>query len=418
MALNTLPGNFSGDVALYIAKKTLSIALKQMQLYQLCDKVAMPKNNGLTFQYTRYERVVLPQSSLTEGVTPGDTQMQISVVQAVMDQWGAVIPISDVAIDVVTHPVLQKAIELAGHQAKEVIDREICLVMLAGTNVFFPNAITARGSLTTSDKLDSAVVGKTVANLRAKGAMPYDGSNYVGVLDPYSEEDLNMSSVFVGAAQYSNIKVLMNSEIGTWKGVRWVRSNTIPSIGLATGASGAGSATGGSLVASTTYNAKLAVVNPNTGHEDFITATFNAATGVGETSVDITVPALPSGAIADSKFRLYFGANGGVLYKVADDIAASSTYNQKTLPTAGMTAQAAPPSGVRVHFAFIMGKEAVACIELNKIRAYLTPDQSSDSDPLVQRRKVGWKTMFKSVICNQLFLARIEHYTANGANPY
>lgn len=418
MATNTLSSNFSSDVSTYIAKKTLMIALKQLVLYQLCDKAQLPKMNGRTFQYTRYNRVVLPQSALTEGTTPGDTAMSISVVTAVMDQWGAVIPISDVAIDSVVHPVLQKAIELAGYQAKETVDREIMLVFLAGTNIFYPNAITARGSLTTSDKLASASASKMVANLRANGAMPFDSSHFMGVVDPYSEEDMIADSTFVAAAQYSNIKQLMNQEIGAWKGVRWVRCNTIPSIGLATGASAATSGTSGSLANSTAYDFKLAVVNPNTGHEDFITALFSGTTGMAATSLDITVPALPSGAIANSLFRLYAGSSGGTLYLKASDIAASSTYNVKTIPTSGNVAQVAPPSGVRVHFAFVIGKEAVSCVELNKIQAYLTPAVPSDSDPLVQRRKVGWKCDFKAVICNQNFLARLEHYTTNGSAPY
>lgn len=417
MALNTLAGNFSADVALYISAKLLSLAQKQMVLYQLCDKVALPHNSGRTFQYTRYERVVLPQSVLSEGVTPGDTQMAISTVSAVMDQWGAVIPISDVAIDSVKHPVLQQAIARAAMQAQETVDREIAIVLLSGVNVFFPNAITARGNLTTSDKLDSGVAGKVVASLRKAGTMPHDGSHFVGVVDPFSEEDLMKDGTLVAAAQYSSIKMLMNQEIGEWKGVRWVRSNTLPSIGLLTGAAGAGSATGGSLSASTTYNAKLAVVDANTGHETFISATFNAVTGAGQSSVDITIPALPANSTAGSVYRLYFGGNGGTLFKAADGIAASSTFNQKVLPTSGSVAQAAPPSGVRVHHAFILGKEAISCIELNKVQSFLTPAVPSDSDPLVQRRKVGWKADFKAVITNDNFLARIEHYTTNGLNP-
>lgn len=417
MSVNTLSSNFSNDVSVYIASKLLSLAVKQLVLYQLCDKVALPKGEGRTFQYTRYDRVPLPQSELSEGVTPGDTAMSISYVQAVMDQWGAVIPISDVAIDSVKHPVLQQAIALAAMQAQETVDREIAIVLIAGTNVFYPNAIAARGSLTTSDKIDSSAASKIVASLRKAGAMPYDGSHYVGVVDPYSEEDLMRDSTLVAAAQYSSIKMLMNQEIGEWKGVRWVRSNTLPSIGLMTGASGASSDTTGSLTASTTYNAKLAVVDKNTGHETFITAVFNAATAGGKSSVDITVPALPSGATAGSKMRLYFGENSGVLYLAANDIDPSSTYNQKTVPTSGDVAQAAPPSGVRVHHAFIMGKQAISCVELNKVKAYLTPNVPSDSDPLVQRRKVGWKCDFKAVITNENFLARLEHYTTNGANP-
>lgn len=414
MPTNTLSSNFSSDVSTYIAQKTLMLAIKQLVVYQACDKVPLPKNNGRVFQYTRYDRVALPQSTLTEGSTPSDTSMAISTVSATMDQWGAVIPISDVAIDSVKHPVLQKAIGLAALQASETIDREIVRVLLTGTNVFFPNAITSRPNLTTSDKLASAVVGKVVSNLRSSGAMAFDGDMFIGVIHPFGEEDIVSDSTFVAAAQYSQLKRLLNNEIGSWKGVRWMRSNSLPNMRLATGASGTGSATSGSLVASTTYNAKLAVVDANTGHETFITATFNAATGMGQSSVDITVPALPAGATAGSTFRLYFGSNGGTLYLAASGIAASSTYNQKTLPTSGNVAQAAPPSGVPVYVTFVMGKESVACVELNKIQSYLTPNQPSDSDPLLQRRKVGWKCDFKSVICNDSFLARIEHYTTNG----
>ncbi len=414
MATNTFASNFSSDaVSAYIAAKLLLLAEKRLVLYQVCDKAQMKYGEGRTFQYSRYERVDLPQSTLSEGVTPGDSSMSISTVSAVMDQWGAVIPISDVSIDSVKHPVLQQAIGRASMQASELIDREVFKVIITGTNVFFPNAVSARGSLTSSDKISSAAIGKIVANLRDDGAMGYDGDLYMGVVDAFGEDDLLADSTFVTAAQYGAQKKLYNGEIGTWKGVRWLRSNSYPAIQLLTGASGAGSATAGSLTPSTTYNAKVAVVDKKTGHETYISALFNAATGAGESSVDITIPALPAGATAGSKMRLYFGSNGGTLYLAANDIDPSSTYNQGTVPTSGAVAQAAPPSGVPVHIAFIFGKEGVACVELNKVKSYLTPAVPSDSDPLVQRRKVGWKCDFKTVITNDSFLARLEHACTN-----
>jgi N4-gp56 family major capsid protein len=414
MTTNTFSSNFSGDaVSAYIAAKILALAEKQLVLYQLCDKAAMQFNSGRTFQYSRYERVILPQTALSEGVTPGDTAMTVSTVTAVLDQWGAVIPLSDVAIDSVKHPVLQQAIKLGALQARETIDREVFKVLITGTNVFFPNAITVRSSLTSSDKISTAAIGKVVANMRQAGAQPYDGDLYMGVVDPFGEDDVMSDSTFVDAAKYGAYKKLMVNEIGSWKGVRWMRSNSYPAIKLATGASGAGAGTAGSLSSSTTYNAKLAVVDKNTGHETFITAKFNAVTGMTDTSVDITVPALPAGATAGSLFRLYFGANNGVLYLAASDIAASSTYNQKTVPTSGASAQVNPPSGIPVHLAFVFGMEGVACVELNKMQGFLTPAASSDSDPLVQRRKAGWKCDFKTVITNDNFLARLEHATTN-----
>lgn len=415
MATNTLASNFANDVSLYIAKKLLMLALKQLAVYQLCMKDQFPKNEGRQWQYTRYDRVDLPSSTLDEGITPGDTQMQISIVQAVMDQWGAVIPISDVAIDSVKHPVLQQAISLASLQASETIDREIVKVMLTGTNVYFPGVVTTRAGLVVGSLLGSVVIGKAVSNLRSDGAHPYEGNLFVGVVDPFSEDDINSAdATFVDAMKYGDVRKLMVGEIGTWKGVRWIRSNTIPSIGLLAGASGASSATAGSLVASTTYNAKVAVVDKATKHETYLTATFNAATDPGETSVDITLPALPAGATPGSLMRIYFGTNGGTLYLAQDDLAPSAVINQGVVPTSGPVAQAAPPATYRVHHAFIMGKQAVACVELNKVKAYLTPAVPSDSDPLVQRRKVGWKCDFKAAITNEDYIARIEHVTTNG----
>jgi N4-gp56 family major capsid protein len=413
MSVNTMSGNFSADVGTYIAKKTLVLALKMMALYGLCEMAVMPKGEGRTIKYVRYERVALPMNPLTEGVTPGDTSMSVSEVSAEMDQWGAVIPVSDVAIDSVKHPVLQKAVELASMQATETIDREIAKVLITGTNVYYPSTVNARANIASGNKLDSTVIGKVVANLRTDGAMPFDGQLYVGVIHPFAEEDIINETTFVNAASYSNIKLLMNHEIGTWKGVRWVRSNTLPKVKLVTGASGASSATAGSLAASTTYNAKVSVVDALTGHETFVSAVFNAATGVGETSVAITLPALPSGATAGSKFNIYFGSNGGTLYLSKTEQAASAVVNVGEVPTSGDVAQPTPPA-LWVYHTFILGKGGLVCAELNKVKGYLTPNTPSDSDPLVQRRKAGWKTDFKAMISNEDFVARIEHSSSLG----
>ena len=248
MSTNTYASQFSADAATYIAQKTLSIAMKRLAVYQLAAKVPQPKNSSRTFQYSRYERLVLPQTKLTEGVTPSDTQMTISTVSAVMDQWGAVIPISDVAIDSVKHPVLQKAIDLAAHQAQELVDRECVKVALSGANVYYPNvSCTSRAGIASTDYVTSSVIGRVTSIMRDYGAMPYDEGEdlYVGVVDSYTNDDISVDTTFVAAAEYGMIKKLMVNEIGEWKGVRWVRSNTIPSLKLLTGATGAASATAG-----------------------------------------------------------------------------------------------------------------------------------------------------------------------------
>lgn len=78
--------DLSSDAVTYIAEKTLKVAERSVRFYELADKATLPDSNSKTFQYTRYERLGLPLSVLTEGTTPSDTSMTISTVTAVSEQ--------------------------------------------------------------------------------------------------------------------------------------------------------------------------------------------------------------------------------------------------------------------------------------------------------------------------------------------
>ena len=78
----------------------------------------------------------------------------------------------------------------------------------------------------------------------------------------------------------------------------------------------------------------------------------------------------------------------------------------------------APPdasttSGVDVHTSYIFGQDAIGCTNLGDgMEATFVPRRPSDSDPLAQRAKAGWKRMFKAVVLNSDFFRRIESASA------
>jgi N4-gp56 family major capsid protein len=74
----------------------------------------------------------------------------------------------------------------------------------------------------------------------------------------------------------------------------------------------------------------------------------------------------------------------------------------------GALAPVAPATGITVHNVFIIGKGAYGITDLSAVERYITPAQATDSDPLAQRRKTGWKAFFKTIILNQDFIAKIE----------
>ncbi len=411
---------FSGDAVTFIAEKTLLVAKKAVIFQQLGDKNQLPAHNSKTFQFTRYDRLDLPGSSLTDGVTPTNTDMAITTVSATCEEWGAYVNLSDVAQLTIKHPVLVKAINLMGLQAAETMDREIINVLLAGTNIFYGGNVANRAALssTSTDVMNTALVRKMVSTIRQNGAYEYEAQDYMGVVDPYVEMDLSADSTFQTAASYSNIKVLQNGEIGRWMGVRWMRSNLIPILaGIAAGtyttpASPAGTFTAASYRVTTAYyDVKTSFLVGLTQNDAVAFANLDSLGGTTPSSTAYKYKIFVGAAAGGATGTMYQGVE--TTYGT-DFIPAATAFSVVDPPASGVSIVGSnvPGSAKNVHFSWIFGKESFAVVDLMKLQTFVTPAQASDSDPLLQRRKAGWKFMFKAVIQNQDFIERAETLSA------
>ena len=64
-------GSMSPDIlAVYMMDELLDRAEKDTVFWPLCEKSTIPKGSGKTVQFTRYERLPLPEAPLEESVTP------------------------------------------------------------------------------------------------------------------------------------------------------------------------------------------------------------------------------------------------------------------------------------------------------------------------------------------------------------
>lgn len=436
---DTSYSTLANDAVTYIAEKTLKIAKRIVRFYDLADKAQLPSQNSKTFQYTRYDRLPLPTSTLTEGTTPSSRALSISTVSATAEQWGDVVTLTDVAELTIRHKPLQKAIQLLGFQSAETIEREIYEVLMAGTSVKYPGTVTARYSLTSSDVATADSVRTVVASLRALGAMgmerpvpgtedPELGDLYVGVVDSYIEQDISSDPDFIEAVKYASAKRLWEGEIGTFLGVRFVRSNSIPTLVSRAAAAATAVDNGGTLTTSNYYRTMVTGIDTTFGYEKLIfQAEDDQVTGAGnDNHISIVVPAV-SGY---QSFNLYMSAGsasanaaGTTMYlQNQTGPVVNGTYllgyatesgNNYTHKTSGTTAPAELNSATsKVHTSFFIGKEAYTVVDLQNLQSTLTPNEASDSDPLKQRRKAGWKVMFKAVINNNDFFTRLESESA------
>lgn len=415
VTFSSLPG---ASVNVHIAKEVLLIAKKAVIFQQLGEKARMPDGEGKTFQFNRYERLPLPLSPITEGVDPNSTPMTLTTVQAVNDQWGAYIVLTDVAKLTVKHPLMQLAMELLGHQAAELVDREIIKTLLGATSVSYGGTATTRSGLATpsSDSFQDKVAQRVISRLRTRGAHPYEGTNFVGVIDPAMEQDVsqNSNNAFTLAAAYSNVKKLYNGELGMWRGVRWMTSNFIPThLGMAAVSATSPTSPVGTY-ATGNYRISVGYYDAQTGFLSKISANSAVAFTSGD-SLALTAP-----ADANYKYKVFVGALSGagadIMYQGLD-----STYGSDFIPAGTSVVILDPPAvglslagsnvpgvGINVHFGFVFGKQAFAKVDLQNLQILISRPDASTDNPLLLRRTIGWKLMFKPVIQNNAFMERIE----------
>lgn len=454
MANEITSSTTSNDQEKFLASKLVSRASLKLVAAALCDKHEQPKGTGTTAYFIRYNRMNLPTSTLTEAgsLPPSNSTFTLTQYTVTLDQWGDVITLTDVAMLTTKHPLLQQALELLADNAARVIDREIQIVWVAGTNVQYGDAsVTTRRTVTTAMIASSTVIHKARVTMIDNGAPPRDGpsfkdakqssaeggvfagSHYVGVCGPQVMADIMAAGTSLGTwasvAMYSNQKALYNAEVGTWLGIRWVETNFIAKFAIlgnttaAVSSGGSGGITGlvvtavdggGSLKSATTFYWKVTRKSLTRGFEEDISiahSTASAATGDNESFTF----ALPS--TAGYVYNVYFdtvttGGTGtdATLGLVSANNAASATVTVTTNPAATTN----PPDNVNttgtptIHPVYIHAAESCRLVTLANLETYITPDEASVYDPLKQQRKLGYKFFQKAMLADQQRLLRVE----------
>lgn len=455
------------DQEKFLAARLIQRSMLKLIAASVCDPIKQPDGTGLTANFVRYERMTVPVTPLSEGITPPDNSFSLTTVTVTLDQWGDVITLTDVAQLTTKHPLIQQALELMSDNAQRVIDREIQIVWLAGTNVqYFDGSVTSRSGLASGNIISNTVINKARTTMVTNGAPPRhgpaggiilgtadsggghgmgkaaqdgvghedggavtQGQAYVGICDAPVMADLMASSTSFGSwasvAVYANQKAIYNGEVGTWLGIRWVETNFIPLFQLlgnttaavvSTNAFGTNTpvvtatASGGSLN-NGTYGFAVTMKDLTRGFEEFISIAHTMASGGSSAQFSFAFP-VKAGFV----WNLYFDkTNGGGstadadLRLVQSNIASGSTVVVTTVPTSSTSKPAnTPTAGGNVHVMYLHGNESCNYVALQNLQVMLSIDAATVSDPLKQQRKIGYKFLAKAMIRDQLRILRVE----------
>jgi N4-gp56 family major capsid protein len=442
MATTTFAPSLSADVRAFLAEELLPLTINELTFFDFSEKLRLPKGNGTTYTMTRYQRVPLAYAPTAEGVPPVATPLKISQATVALQQWTALITITDVAQATIKHDVFKIAKERLQLAMAELMERNCIQAILAFPQVNYVNSRGARASLTSTDVINVQEIQRAYAFLNTLGVPMFKGPmgpkvqksasegqpnalsqprqqpHYVAVVHPMVQADLRNNPSVQLTSAYSSPNRIYNGEFGEWNGMRFVSSNYIPSfLGGGTSPVGTGVATGGSLA---NGNFQIVVTGSDaiTQMETIIyTQSGNIATGGSSGSITLTTP-----STVGYTWSVYISAVGSTTVANLAACAAGPTQGPLqgmatqlpggtaiTLTAVGVakTPPAAPASGITVYPTWFFGKDAYATVTLEDLEVnYL--DGAEKTDPANQLRMASAKLFNGTFIKNAAFALRLE----------
>jgi N4-gp56 family major capsid protein len=235
----------------------LDVLDPNLKYYQFGSKRPLPKGEGNTMVWNRPTRLA-KGFLLTEGLTTSTANaLSTSKVSAIIRQFGGFTSVSDLVDLTSITDVMKMAAERLGAQAGETLERviiaELCtynagagihlLKNSAGISDFFESI---SGCSTTGGVAGSVVgfygqaanvmsvsdVRKAVYKLKGLDVAPYEGNDFVAIINVDTAEDLVGDSSWINFHQYAapGQANLYTGEIGKIYGCRFVETTQGPVI--------------------------------------------------------------------------------------------------------------------------------------------------------------------------------------------
>lgn len=387
----TTGNDLSPEMRIYYDDELIQNAEPYLVHDRFAQKKPIPKNNGKTIQFRKYDPFPKALTPLTEGVTPQGRKLNVTTIEATVDQYGDFVEISDMLDLTAVDDNLLEASVLLGSQAGRTLDTITREVINGGTNVQYGDGSVAGrhllvgGESSGNNYFTVRAVRKAARFLKTMNAPLYEGS-YWGIIHPDTDFDIQDDEDWKKPHTYQDTSNIYDDEIGKIANVRFVE----------------------------TTEAKIF-------HAENLTAdarNLTVKTAIAEATATVAVKEAITSAEATALAGRYV-ILGGNKYQINSAYAASAGSATITLKTNVASASVndviypgeAGAKGRDVYSTVICGANAYGVTEITSggLRQIVKQLGSAGSaDPLDQRATVGWKATKVAERLVEAFMIRVE----------
>lgn len=230
MAVQTI-NNISVENQTFYDTALLKRCLPLLSFYEDAMKKRIPAGKGTSIEWRKFGSLTPATTPLTEGTTPAGQDLNITAINAKLDQYGDYVVVSDVLDMQAKDPVIAETSELLGEQAGLTVNRIIAEELSKGTNVRYAGNKSNRNELVATDVLTGDMIKKVVRDLRKNNIPTFADGYYHASISAEQAYDLMSDTAtggWIDVVKYSGAKKLLTGEIGEFGGVRFKVSSEIP----------------------------------------------------------------------------------------------------------------------------------------------------------------------------------------------
>lgn len=385
---NTTGNDLSAEMVIYYDKNLLKEAGPYLVHRQFAQKRNIPKNNGKTINFRKYDSLPKAKAPLVEGVKPNGQALNVTSVNCNVNQYGAYVRITDMLELTGVDKNVIEAQRLLGSQAGRTLDTIDRDEMQSCTNASFASKwsgtteteVTMRHQLDNTSILTVELVERVAAKLKAQNAPTFDDNCYIAIIHPYNSYQLRRDKEWQNVKEY-NPGDFYKGEIGKIGGVRFIETTEAKIY------------CGENLAGTTRNLAVNGAVTANTQK----TITFDGGT-------------VAEHALKDRKIIV-----GGNLYEVDDNTATVITVKGENLPAIADDAVIYPGEGSSdggaVFGTLFLGRDAYGDTEVEGggLQSIVKPLGSGGTyDPLNQISTAGWKAIAGCKLLLPQYICRVE----------
>lgn len=211
----TSSSGISAEIKTFYDKVLLQRMLPNLPFLKYGQKKPIPKGNGKTIEFRKFNSLSPATTPLTEGTPPTAENLSVTSITATVKQYGAYIEVSDVLETTAYDPIITETTELQGEQAGETLNEVVGDILLNTTSVYNVGGGTDEDDIAATNKLTGDDILKIQTIFKRNNIKPISGKYYLMFLAPEQAADIMRDSLWRDVSKYANdAKNIEDGEIG------------------------------------------------------------------------------------------------------------------------------------------------------------------------------------------------------------